>query len=384
MEPWNPHNVDPSLMTHEEYLRLANYNNKSHPSSAYQTNVGNISYFHREDFTPFRRVKIRGLEFEIRVRRLKMKYVKKGGDFGITYQDGEAVMMTDEEIAEAQLQPYEYSIGIWTPEEGDNCIASAQDEWGCVLVMVTKEYRGFGLGVLLGKLARTFEPGKPSGGFTYSGRINFDKVYREFVRDAVTSGKYTRMIKLGLLSTARAKEIIASAKLNERSVPKKDNLSSNNPDDWLVFDDTHGSYIIYDRKLPQLLHDDVDERFCEKMIKGYIYVAISNEGYGRVKKLYASDPRLKTFLYALAHHRCQADQATLYVEPDDQDIKGFKFGPETLVAGYKSCPVISGPSIDGEPMGRSEAKFRVVFDRYDEFKHRLYDFAESLAQKIKE
>ena len=67
-------------------------------------------------------------------------------------------------------------------------IGGLQDEWGCILIHIAEEYQGFGLGPILGKLAREYYPSKSSGGFTNAGYTNFINVYRDMVKNYIQSG----------------------------------------------------------------------------------------------------------------------------------------------------------------------------------------------------
>lgn len=240
---WNPRNVDPAMMTTDEYMKLVDPDEKYHPDSAYQTKVGSYDYFKKKDFKTVNQKRIRGIMFEFCINRRRITYAKKHPDWNnggtepwLRDADGQIANWTHEESDQQGMKPNEYTIGVWTPEEGDNCIAATQDEWGCMLVSVAEEYKGFGLAPLLVKMARTLEPDKPSGGFTTGGRSNFIKVHREFVRQAVLDGRYTRAVKEGVITTQRAREIIQSAKITIRPQQKSD-ISSNDPKNWVCYAD---------------------------------------------------------------------------------------------------------------------------------------------------
>lgn len=378
IQPWNPKGVDPSLLTFQEYLALVNPGDKWHPEDAYDHDGGFAEWDGRKDeFKLLRRVKIRGIEFEFRIKIDKLHYAKRDANDDFVRQDGQVVYHTDQEVAEKGLQPHDFVITVWTPREGERCIGATQDEWGAMLVRVQRDYRGFGLGTLLIKLARSLEPNKQSGGFTGSGYANFVRAHREFVRDAIASGKYSQLVRAGKITMARVREIIDSVDLSKRP-EKRSDLSSNDPRNWVMFADDYGAFIIYDRKLREVIESDekLDERFVDSMVKAYLYVAIS-DGYARVKKV-TGDPKLKTFLYAAAHALAREDGATLYVEEEDADIVGFKLGPPDYKAGYKARPVLDGPVLDWRKLANAERKWRASFDRYDEFKNRLYEIAERI------
>jgi hypothetical protein len=381
-QPWNPTGIDPALMTFQEYYKLVNAGEQHHPDSAYQSDIKDFFYHKKQDFKLFRQIKLRGIEFEIRIQRRKITHSIRNPEAKTNAaahpwmrdEAGKILNYSDDQIAEMGYQPFEFSVGVWTATEGDACIAATQDEWGCMLVRVADKYRGFGIGPVLIKIARMLEPGKPSGGFSSGGALNFKRMHTAIVREALANGTYSKLIRQGSLTMERVRAITGSANLEQRPKPKID-LSSNDPSNWLCFGDGYGSYIVYDRKLADLLRDDADHAMVPSFIKGFIYVACYEEGMGRVKRVHAVDLKMKTFMYALAHHHCTTEHVVLYVEPSDQDINQFVFGPNTNEIGYLCAPVQSGPSIDGMKMARSEEAWRKTHDPYDEFKNYLYDLA---------
>jgi GNAT superfamily N-acetyltransferase len=288
--------------------------------------------------------------------------------------DGQLVYFTDEEVKRLGYQPYEFEFAIF---EGETRVAMAQDEWGCMLIAVAKEYRGFGLGTLIGKLARTYEPGKTSGGFTPMGARNFARVHREFVRDALTSGLYSRMVRAGQITMDRVKEIVTSAKVQMRPAKDTIDLSSNSPKDWLLFTDFYGTFILYDRKLAHAIdHSTYHESFAERMIKGMVYAMPHEQaGITRIKQFGGDAQGIRAFMLALAYTRAKIENLPLWVEPEEYDLPGFTYGEEENTVGYRSRQVLTGKMIDYRAMVEDEMRFRKSFDQYDEFKHRLIEMA---------
>lgn len=363
LQPWNPQKVDPALMTRDEYLHLVNPIGKWHSDSAYDFGLGSLSYYNKADFKLLQRVKLRGIEFEFRIKIEERKFRTRNPE--------DDRYMTRDEVEAEGLKTHDYTIGVWTKLEGDMCIAATQDEWGCMLVTVAREYRGFGLGPILVKFARTLEPDKPSGGFTPSGRNNFIKVHREFVRDALRSGKYSRMVRAGEITMARVREIIASVDLSKKMSKRHDDLSTADPKNWLLYSE-HDCFILYDRKLRDFMRDEIDGHWVNSAVKGHLYVAVYSD-FARVKNV-SGDKKLLPFFYGCALRAAREAGATLYVEPDDAPhLSGFKLGSGDYKAGYYAFPVLDGPTVDYAPMARDEAAWRKSFDRYDELLHKLHE-----------
>ena len=88
-------------------------------------------------------------------------------------------------------------------------IAMASDEWGATLFSVVKEYRGLGLGQVLGRFWYDQNPSYRSGGFTPAGERNAIKLWEERVREFLTRGWYSELIRAGKIAKNRVDEILA-------------------------------------------------------------------------------------------------------------------------------------------------------------------------------
>ncbi len=384
VEPWNPKQINPALMTLAEYTKLCNEGDKWHPSSAYDTDVEGLNRYGnvKSDYKPVRRFRANGLDFELMLRTEHNQFAARNPnpDANGSYEpylrvNGQILYYTDEERDRLGLQPESYTIAIF---HEDKRVATAQDEWGAMLVQVAEEYRAFGLGTILGKFARTLEPAKPSGGFTNAGFRNFVRVHREFVRDALASGLYTNLVRQGTLTMERVRVIVESAHINMRNQKQNIDLSSSKPDSWLLYADLHGSFILYDRKLLDVMDSDVHEAHIDRMVKGYVYaMAHESAGITRIKQFGADTKQLQSFMLSLAYTVSKVHELPLWVEPEEYGLKGFEYGPENNVVGYSSREVLSGHMVDYRAMVDEERRFRKRFDQYDEFLHRLQELAHS-------
>lgn len=374
--------MNPALMTFDEYYKIVNSNEKFHPNTAYDSSLEDFkksTYLDKSNFEKLlKRVKIRGIMFEIRLHARPVQYVSKD-EAGEHRRDAEKnlIYMSPEEIKKSNLKTHEITIAVFNDD--DECVGSVQDEWGTILVRVAKEYRGFGLGVMLTKIARSMEPEKPSGGFTPSGYRNFVKTYQEFVRDALSSGLYTSLVKKGEISIDRVKEIIASAKLKDKINSTKPNISTNDPEDWLLYVGGYGDFIMYDRKLKDIYQDTSYNYWIEKMIKGATLVREHHDGNGVIVQFHGATDKIKQFLMSCIISYCFNEKISLYVDPDDakyvdSKLANLKKQPD-MKSGYKRYFVKPKSAINYEPLGRAEQSFRKSFDRYDEFKHTVLEVA---------
>lgn len=76
-------------------------------------------------------------------------------------------------------------------------VAQASDEWGATLLSVAQEYRGKGLGKVIGKFWYEYNPSFGSGGFTPSGERNALALWRDRVHEFAERGWYTALIREG-------------------------------------------------------------------------------------------------------------------------------------------------------------------------------------------
>lgn len=371
-QPWNPKGISPALMTFDEYYKLANSTGKFHSDSAYDSTEELKRDKKSEYPISVRSIKINGLTFEFRMREETRAGLRTNLDdkYNVVSVDN----VSEDDLIKQGKQPRDFTIAIFND---DTCVGKAQDEYGCVLIRVASEYRGFGLGPILGKLARTYEPGKTSGGFTPKGYANFVKVYREMVRDALTNGLYSNLIKSGELTLARVKEIVASAQLQIKEPKRESNFASNDPKDWLVYFEHDCCIIIYDKKLK----DVEDSHFEDTMIKGHMLLRYLNytAPYGFMVRFGGETPKIKSFLLSCAAAMSKKEGVPLYI---DEDVLPFvnnnlKVGAKDMTTGYSRYPVEwVGEDANLKLISSPERAYRKSFDQYDEFKNRMIELAD--------
>lgn len=374
--------INPALLTFEEYHDLVNPKHKQHPDSAYQVDAAELAsagYLQKENFQKLlKRVRIKGIMFEFRLHARPVKYVHKD-EQGEHRRDAEGnlIYMTPEEIKEKNLNAHEFTLGVFN--EDGNCVGSVQDEWGTILVRVAREYRGFGLGPMLTKIARSMEPEKSSGGFTPSGYRNFFKTYQAFVRDALSSGLYRKKFLSGEITHERIREIISSAKLEDKKSPVPAvSLQSSDPKDWMLYVGGYGDFVLYDRKLKDIYQDN-ESYWIEKMVKGASLIRELHDGNGLIVRFHGATGQIKKFLMSCVLSYCFNEKIALYVDPEDITYVDSRLAdtktPPDMKSGYKRYLVTPKASINYEPMGRAEKSFRRSFDKYDEFKNTVLEVA---------
>lgn len=381
-ENYNRRQIDPALLTFDEYMDIIDKKRTCHPNSAYDLSLKQLNQYSssKTEFPKvIRRFRRHGLDFEVRIRFEKIgRRVKTTPDGDVLRIDGEIQYYSDEETKRLGWQQFEWTLAVF---EGDTKVGVVQDEWGCVLVMVAQEYRSFGLGPLLLKLAYSIQPDKPSGGFTPSGWYTMQKVYREFVGDALRNGMYRKLVQQGSMTLERVRTIMTSARYKP-STAKPDYRLDSSPQDWMLYVGENGDFAVYDKKLREIINEgDRLDYFADRMIKGLVYVQVHDgkEVWALLRAFGADSPTLKRFLINCAIEYCQREDAVLYLEEDEPSLVDpamASLGPESKVRGFSSRKVLpTGKRLDYDGMATVEARWRRSFDRYDEFRIQMLEMA---------
>lgn len=238
-------------------------------------------------------------------------------------------------------------------------VASAQDEWGTTLLIVTQEYRGKDFGQLLGKLWYKWNPKYLSGGFTPKGARNAQKIWEDRVRTLLKNGWYSYLVGKNVISKEKAKMIIDS--LPERKVEKDTIKKEADP---LLFVDEF-SFVLYDKKF----FDDQDEKWIyaygflrEHMDKPFVFTLDYEKQYREIATY---------IIFQIAHNNGEK----LYVAGKPSDHIEFEgLSGITFEGDYA---YLSKPFIDLNKYSNIEKKYRKKHDPYDEYYHRLLEMANS-------
>lgn len=388
----NPDGVDPALLTLVEWYDLVNPDERSHPDSAYNWDAERMRWIKRAEYPHLlRRLLLAGLSIEVRYKATPCRYVRRDAEgAAVQGSDGNIEELSDAEAAALGRRLVEYTFAAF---DGDQAVALAADEWGCWLVAVAQEYRGIGLGTEMQRLAREHEPARPSGGFTSRGEAGLRRVHREMVRDALASGRYSRLVREGTLDPGRARAVLDSASLAApRPTPDGRDLSPGGPADWFLRADGDGWFVVYSRKLPALIADGWDRNsyFFDRMILGAAGCHVlspgrgGEEGRGRaIVVLFGGDsaPVQRLLMNLLASY-CAEEGADLYVDPQDVEAVDGELlevadPPNVATGRWRQRVRLRGAPIDWRPMAAAERRWRRTFDRYDEFRNHLMELAES-------
>lgn len=375
--PYREKNLDPALLTRTEWLKIVNSEGKHHPPS-YSWSIRSDRYKKLSDYPEllFRKI-INGLTFEFRLKtidKMKGRYLKFAGDEFLRDEHGEPLYYTEEELRNGAIpylitHPYDWRVGVF---HDGQYVGGSQNEWGAMLISVADEYRGFGLGPIVAKLARERDPEKSSGGFTSAGKVNFLRVHDSMVRDYLKTGMYSHLVRKGVITLDRVKEIVGS--IGERVKKKPEvNLNFTNSRDWNLYGD-YGWLILYDRKILDLMGNERYEYFVEKAIRGVVFV----DDRGRIISLYGADKKLHTLMLALAAQ----EENPLLIDKEDVQYVDDRFeaiDDMNLKAGYWSQSFnYRGKIISLQEMIRAEKAWRNLHDQHDEFLHTLQEMAHSL------
>lgn len=369
------HTVDipsPLYLTTKEYLKKINRGNEYHDSSSYDMGIDDLNWVKKDSFPILiNRVKLRGEFFEVRMEQEEIKYsvTNDKGEY-VRDENGNLIRYTKEQLKELGYEPYRYNFAIFN--EAGQCVATFGDEWGAVLIVVAREYRGYGLGPLIGKIGRSKYPYKDSGGFTSGGKLNATRIHREFVASAAQQGFYNREVRSGRMSAERAKEIINS--ITARPVTKDDDSMSRDKSKWMFFSPDDATLAVYSQNLVDYLERDYeyDGHMADKAIKGYVH-AIDRGNRITLIGGASDDDILNLMVYHMANKFPDLTLSSDFPVDRLKDVElenmGVRYNDE-----YR---VISAPNIDLTPLTIKEKKWRKSFDRYDEFLHMMWDKAHS-------
>lgn len=243
-------------------------------------------------------------------------------------------------------------------------VAMASDEWGATLLRVADEYRGMGLGKIVGRFWYEWNPGYESGGFTQAGANNAVKLWESRVRDFLSNGWYTDLVRTGKLNPDRVREILSG--LGDR--PKPDRSEPKNPEvksQTLVYAEDE-AFVLYDAKFLQ----EPDEKYLH--------------GYGFFRD---SDP-VGTFLYRIDYDPAYRKQTTLvalqmakdsgyklYIGPDYGDLVELDGIPQAEVEG--NYVTLTKDVLPLKDLSRLEKAIRTKNDPYREISSQLLELSES-------
>lgn len=389
--PFQQKIVDPALMTYEEYYDLVNPGDKFHPSTAYDSDVDQLNQYQSpQDYQKLLNTITRnGLQFEVREQakdRWEGNYLKMTPeDEPLRDESNQLVYMSREEvqqmIPEERRYAYEYAV---VEKKTGQIVGNTQDEWGTLLVMVAAEFRKFGFGTLLVKLARERNPKRNSGGFTSGGAANLRRVHAAWVREYLESGFYSHLVKTKQITLAQVKAITASVTVKRPVQTQQKNLDTTNPSDWLLMSDGQSFAIIYDKKIYEV--DEPDWHENQWLIDRHIIAMASLSDYGTgsppmVNRVYGINDQVKAQVLEVLMNQMVGHYIRMYDEEAEllraKMGRAFQVEPPVKTGDYPKY-YTNRETEDWRRPARIEKAYRKRFDPYDEWYARIIDWAETL------
>lgn len=369
MESDDVHTVgipSPLFLTTAEYQKIVNRGNKNHSSSSYDLTMSDLDYVKKSQYPILvEKINVHGIDFEVRREDREIQYMitDQNGEY-LRDENGALIPYSREDIISMGWPQFEYSFAIFNDE--DEAVATFGDEWGAVLVVVAREYRGFGLGPLIARVGREMYPMKSSGGFTPQGSANFKTMHADMVRRAIQSGFYEEAIQDGRISMDRVKEIVNSIK--PQSEKKQLNLDTKSSKDWLLFRPSPNTIGVYSKALRDIIEHDYEAPLLDRALKGYAHLEERNGK--NVIRGYGDSNILSVLVRSLAH----GVDGPIYLANDFPVEKLKNISTQDMGIEMNGLHKITKiDPIDTTAMSDVEKQWRKDFDPYDEFYYRLWE-----------
>ena len=244
-------------------------------------------------------------------------------------------------------------------------VAVAQNEWGATLLSVAREYRGKGLGKIIGRLWYEHNPGFGSGGLTQEGKRNAVELWKDRVREFLAHGWYSELVRQGRMTPQRVNTILKEVGKRFRRAPAQDNTLKATGD-LLVWCDGI-SFVLYDRAFLQ----EQEDRFIH--------------GFGFLRDAHP----IGTYVFRIEYERQHALLATKIILQMARDGGDRLYDGEGYHDLLEGAEAISGVERDGDYLevtrdlvplkqwARAEKAMRRKVDPYQEINHSLIEQAEA-------
>jgi GNAT superfamily N-acetyltransferase len=382
----------PFLLTFDEYYKMINSMDKYHEESAYNWSYNPDAKFECRPNSTCTLIRTKN------VGNIELKYymIKEKAQYAKWVNDEFLGPYSDEELKEMGKDPFIYDI-VCT--HNNVTVGGGQDEWGCVLIYVVKEYRGLGIGEELVKMYREIYPYKPSGGLTDSGYQQFKKYYNWLVKRALSSGVYSKLIKKGELTMDRAKEIINSVDKNykfseEKKGPLIKFLKGSDGPIYLI---NKTFVVIFDSSFKDKYQEAFDFGYFEEVfLKNHIhsYVSLVDfNGYLQVYACYGTDKYIREAIAILSNLNTEGigDYYFRNFEPEIKEILNNIWNNSNL---YDKETIEGEGYIDSVPLNVIKPKKNILslintlkqysnawfkkYDKYGEIETSVLEAAESL------
>lgn len=444
-----------------EFYERTNPKREYHDSDAYSNNSvesvdslmkfldGNDKLTHKT----LNRFKANGLRFKLVQTKEDLanrNYSKRGLDQDgqmdyVRDENGDLIPLTYDEklemIKRNGWERFQYEHRIYDEQSG-KCVANTQDEYGCLLFIVSDEFKGFGFGQKLMDADFAFNGYRHSGGYTPSGQKSTDLFYDSQIRKAMANGEFSKMVRSGEKSIEYVKDLLNSANvqnwyknISKAEVEKypdyynKASLDRNGltieqarqcgnflpakhsrcqlPDqknqtdfsfgavkDMLLYNDGN-SAVLYDKKFLKLAKDQnhiskYDSRFLDDAILGYVYIGgvYDTNETPKLYGFYAKNPALEKFMHSVALNLYEGDK--FRVTPEQRAvIRSLGLEGVSETQDLEKCYVsLQGTTLDVKRMGEMERIVsKIEGDRYGEahmlMRERAYALSEGQTELVR-
>lgn len=240
-------------------------------------------------------------------------------------------------------------------------VAMASDEWGTTLLRTAKEYRGKGLGEILGKIWYKLNPDYMSGGFTNAGRNNAVKIWASRVREFLSNGWYSQLVKDDKISKDKVNEILNG--LPERSQKKSSKEELQEKPELLFYSDMESTIIIYDKKF----YEDQDEKY----IYGHAFLRDFQNKYFIFTIDY--DKQFRKLTHYTIFQLAKDLNEPLYIKEKPSDYLEIDDIDEIEIDG--DFATLSKDMLPLEQATKLEKRVRKKFDQYGEMEQMLLEIA---------
>lgn len=247
-------------------------------------------------------------------------------------------------------------------------VAQGADEWGATLLTVAQEYRGRGLGEIIGRYWYEYNPSSKSGGFTSAGQTNAIRLWETRVHEFLSRGWYSELIRQGRMTQERLKAILADLSSKPRNRGNLPQPTTDRPQQKteIRFYSEDYAFVVY------------DARFLDEQDEKYIH------GFG----FFRDAPGVGTFLYTIDYDQKFREIVTyvaLQMARDDGEKVYIGQGYTDLL----ELDGVQGVTIEGDyvfltvdalplkSLAAKERRLRQKADPYDEMKVLLLEMAES-------
>jgi hypothetical protein len=250
-------------------------------------------------------------------------------------------------------------------------VAMASNEWGTTLLQVVSEYRSKGLGPILGRFWYDINPHLGSGGFTPAGERNAIKVWENRVREFLTLGWYTALIRDGRMTKARVEKILSglSGARPSTEIPQDPPKVAPTKKDIRFMIEPDQYFVIYDARA---LEGDENEPPDEKYIHAHGFFRSSDQ-IGMFLYAIDYDRPFQTVATSLALQMARDMDEPLYIGQGYTDIVEWENIPGVVRDG--DYITMTRDVLPVAAMAKVERIQRKLVDRYGQRKNGILEVA---------